>query len=410
MRTILIAAVIVLLAGQAFSSDAVSSPVLMVQEGRLYFPVGEESQIYANAPFVLYDGADSLLSGYIEHAWRGISISSRVALETDSLDLAALYAVLVPAMVDSTAELSIGTDIGRWLNIAGNDSLGRIELVEYDDRQAMEEDFFAGLIDAMIGFRDLSPKPADVTTITFSLPYVAALVPNIGRPCNYQGQLSTSLYYRFDSDHLAISFDGDRVTMVPRFSSRLDETAPELRRVFPYNPTRGHNLFEAMTNRPDSLAIFCGAPALDGVAHFFADLVARDRCRVELTDSRRRADLRIEFVPISRTVPSATVYDLYYGMTMDTLAGSLAAEQVRRISAEMRFIESQSLPTDYYRHLDIAGNILTEDLGVFPLFRPMVFLHSRKDLQNVRIGPDNELDFANAVIVHLPLVPTETLE
>jgi hypothetical protein len=407
MRTVIIAALFWLVAGSTPANDAVTTTVLMSRDSRLYFPVGEEALVYAHAPFILFAEQDSILSGYIEHAWEGIAISRPLGAAVDSLDPTHLRAVIVPAAVDSQATINIGTDIEQLLLLIENDSLNRVAIIPYKDSREMQEDFFGGLLDGMISFRDLDPKPAEIATTTYPLPYLAALVPNVGRECNYQGQLTTSLYYRFDSSHLAISFDGDQIEMVHRFPLENGSDSTRAGRPYAYSPERGRGLFEAMTNRPDSLSIYPGTPSLDGVAHFFADLIARDRCRVKFASSSARADLRVEFIPVSRSIPSMTVYALYYHLTLDSLPGMLASEQVRRIAAELRYVESPTLPAEYYRRLDIAGRIMTDDLGIFPLFRPTVFLHRHKQLQNVVVTEDSELDFSRAVLVRLPAPPKE---
>ena len=379
---------------------------------RLYFPVGEESHVYRYAPLTAFRGDSSIYRGYVEHAWQGVSVSLPTDGFFDSLPLDSLRFMIETASIDSFATVVVGTDIDDLALLAELPNNRRVELerFEYGHREVMFDGLHAGHLDGVIT-QDLTPNAEDIVTISHPLPYLAVIMPNVGREINFQGQLTTSLYYRFNKFRLLLCFDGDQVQMANRLTVLGDSrTSDPAGRLFGYNPERGRQLFEGLAFRPSQLNLQADHPALDRLAHFFADIISRDRCSVAMTDDRRSADVRLEFVPLSESIPSAAIYRLFYQLVTDSLPGRVANEHLRRIGAELRFVESPPHPEDYYRHLDIAGRIMMEDLGVLPLFRPTLFLHTTKHLQNVRFDADGRLDFSRALLVDLPEPPLRGIE
>jgi hypothetical protein len=385
----------------SISGQEIRTQVSDLRLGRLYFPFGEELHVYQHSPFVVLRGEDTVYGGHIEHSWLGVSVSLPTDGFFDTLRLDSLEVEITPARVDSTARVTIGTNVAGLQLLTDSVPNARIELGVYDDERSLLDDFNSGLVDGIITLSDLTARPDNVTTICHNLPYLVALVPNMSRACNAQGQLTTSLYYRFDDSRLAVTFDGDRVSMVNRLVPVVDSAAPA-GRLYACDPSRGRALFDGLTPRPVKILIYSGNPLLDGVALYFADIISRDRCQVQLTENRREADIRVDFLPFSQSLPSSAVYAAYHMLVTDSVSGSPANEHLRRLEVELTMVESAVRYDDYYRHLAIAGRIMSEDLGAFPLFRPTLFLHSHKRLQNVGFDRDGRLDFRSAVIVELP--------
>jgi len=404
-------AVFILAAALAASitGDEIRTQISDRRLGRLYFPLGEELHVYPHSPLAVLRGADTVYCGYIEHSWLGVSVSFPTHGFLDSLVLDSLEVVITPARVDSTAHVTIGTHIAGLQLLADSVWDARLELATYRDERSLLDDFGSGLLDGIITLSDRAARPENVTTISHALPYLVVLVPNVGRAGNEQGQLTTSLYYRFDDSRLAVTFDGDRVSMINRLVPDVGSVAPA-GRLYVYDPGRGRALFDRLTPHPAEIRLYSGNPSLDGVAHYFADIISRDRCRVQLTQNRRDADIRVDFVPFSESLPSSAVYFVYHTLVTDSLPGAPANEHIRRLGVELGMIESAVRYEDYYRHLDIAGRIMSDDLGVFPLFRPTLFLHSHKRLQNAVFDQDGRLDFRSAVIVELPQPVKETAQ
>ena len=95
-------------------------------------------------------------------------------------------------------------------------------------------------------------------------------------------------------------------------------------------------------------------------------------------------------------------------MVIDSVADLAANEHLRRIAAELRYVEAPSRLEDYYRHLRNAGRIMSDDLGLFPLFRPTIFLHTHRRLQRLGFNDDSQLDLSSCVLLDLPRPPQES--
>ena len=397
--------------GLAVQAGELDTSVTRYSMDRLYFPVGEESHVYEHARFTIFHDTDSIYTGLIDHAWQGVSVSESTNGFFDTASLDACEVVIETAKIDSAAQVIIGTDIKDLVLLAGPEPGDRVKLERFARYEPMFDGFFHDALEGIITFQDLSPRAEAIVTTPLPLPYLVAMIPNVGEKSNYQGQLTTSLYYRSNRFLLSLNFDGDQIQMVNRWTIPRDQQGAEPGgRLYPYSPDRGRRLFLEMTYQPSRVAVYTGNRALDGLGHFFADIISRDRCPVELTSVPGAADIRLEFIPWSDSIPATTVYALYHQLVTDTVPGLAANEHVRHIAAELRFVESPLRPEDYYRHLAIAGRIMIEDLGVFPLFRPTLFLHSHKRLQNIQFDADGRLDFSEAILVHLPKPPKGKIE
>ena len=390
---------------------------LELRQDRFYFPVGEEEFIYADSPFRIVKGADIIYEGWIEHSWQGVSASAPTHGFFDTLPLSGLEAVVTQADIDSTQPIIVGAEFEGLRVRADTVGEARIKWSYYglmdpsgsnhNPREPLREDFLSGDLDAALVLTDLDPRPADVTTVSAPLPYVVVLVPNIRRECNFHGELTTSLYYRFDNSRLALCFKGDRPVTVNRLTSLSPVTAP-MPRWYEFDPDRGKKLLGGLSHRGSRLRLRLHSDSrlLDGVERYFADLLSREQCVVELTPDRALADVSIELVPCSNVSPRVVMDKLYERMVQDSAAGSPPAEYLRRIHLEMRGLETSLTSEDSSGHLETVSRILAEDLGVFPLFRPRMFVHTHEALRNVVLSPEGLVDFSKAVRVRLPEPPS----
>jgi hypothetical protein len=367
---------------------------------RLYFSAGEELLIFEDAPFVILRIGDTVYSGLIEHSWEGVSVSATTNGFFDTIPLVGLSAAVRQAEIDTDQTITVGSDVAGLPIRADSLDQTRVKWVEYRDGGAMREDFASGVIDAMVTMSDLRPRPYGGVTLSAPCPFLAVMTPQVGLQFNYHGELTTSLYYRFDDSRLALCFQGDGAQTVNRlFSSPPGSSTP---RWYDFDPVRGKKLFDRISPRPSRLRLHSSHPILDGVARYFADLLARDRCAVELTADPMQSDVAIRFVPYCDSNPRIVADSIYAMMVRDTVAGSPPAEYLRRIGLELRGLDITLQPDDSVMRLEAIDRILAEDLGLFPLFRPTLFVHTRERLRGVRMTRDGRADFAGSVRVVLP--------
>ncbi len=377
------------------------TPAFELRQDRLYFPAGEEALIFENTPFRIVRNGIIVYSGLIEHSWKGISVSAPTKGFLDTVSLTGLEAVIAQAEVDSLQTITIGSDFYS-LPLRGDIPLNdRVRWTEYEDVDAMRDDFAAGQLDAIVTLYDVDPPAGDTNTLEAPSPFVAVIVPQIGKAFNYHGELTTSLYYRFDDSRLALCFKGGEISPVNRLyaSSSSSTTLP---RWYDFDPSRGKRLFERLSKRPSRIRLYSGHPALDGITRYFADMLSRDRCAVEVTHDRGLADLSIEFVPYSEASPRLVMDTLLGLMVRDSVGGTSPAEYLRRIRLELSGLVGSLNAEDSSRHLETVSRIMSEDIGLFPLFRPMLHVHTHKCLRNATITPEGRVDCSRAIIVRLP--------
>jgi MarR-like DNA-binding transcriptional regulator SgrR of sgrS sRNA len=157
-----------------------------------------------------------------------------------------------------------------------------------------------------------------------------------------------------------------------------------------------------MSPRPKKIHLYSGHHALNGLTRYFADILARDRCTVEETDDLRLADLSIAFVPYQEHSPESVIDTLLSLMQSDVIVDTRPSEYLQQIETELAGLKTSPSSADSTRHLETVSRIMTDDLGLFPLFRPTLYLHTNKRLRNVTLTPDGQVDCRAAIVARLP--------
>ncbi len=393
--------------------DQVSCDILQYKLGRLYFSAGEEALVYPNAQFEVWNPLtqDALLVGTIEHSWTGISASFPIDTAAMAQWSDSLLVLIESAAIDSISVITIGTDIPGLRLFSEDSPYTRLAVRQYDHHGALDQDLRAGVLDGCLSYERPGTVSDRLTITEHPLPYVATLIPNVGRACNSQGHITTSLYYRFDHDRSPLYFDGQTSPqMCLRLSTdafaKTEDQLPEMR-PYPLDPERGRRLIDNLPNAPAKIRLYVGSPDLNRLAHYFGDILARDRFAVEIIANKAEADLYLEFVPVSSRIPSTTVYAVQHQLVSDSVAGGLANESLRIGQGLAELIETARREQDYYNYLDRMSRSLVTDLGVFPLFRPTLYFSADKILHGTRFDADGFLDLGAAVKVILPPPPEE---
>ena len=375
-----------------------------LRQDRLYFPVGEETRVFENSRCSIIRSGDTLFTGFVEHSWEGVSVSTRTGGYFDTLSLDGTEAVIVQAEIDSGGTIVIGSDLGNLVRLIDSTNGGNVNWVDYDDTNAMQDDFAAGMLEAVVTFSAFGFRSGDRSTLSSPSPFMAVVIPNVGRRINYRGELSTSLYYRFDESLLALCFRGDEVSFVERLFSSSDDTVGG-HRWYDFDPSRGKKLLDRISPRLARVSLYSGNCALDGLARCFADILSRDRCAVEIARDRHRADISIDFVPYQEHSPKSAIDTLLALMRSDAVVDTRPSEYLQQIETELAQLTRSPSYADSARHLETVSRIMAEDLGLFPLFRPTLYVHTQKRLKNIVVTPDGRIDCSAAVILRLPMLP-----
>lgn len=392
---ILIFALLVLMIDPVWAGQ-VRCGILQYKLDRLYFPFGEEENIFPNSRFVLYNNTDSLMTGRIASSQPGVSYSYPMDSSLALSDIDSLHAIIETADIDSVSMIRIGFDLpeGRKSTLHHNENIpgesaplfhivtsagNPLEIVIYNSFLEMTLALEAHQIDGFISFNEYKPFGADIATAAYPAEYFAALIPDVSRPVNERGILSTSLYYRFNSAQSSAYFAGDGVR---QFNS-LYLKEPPVPRFYDYDPEKGRNLLKALGKKPKEISIAVSEAALIGTANYFIDILNRDRIKCRLEEDRDKDhDLYMDFVPLSETDRAASLRYIVSVISADTVSGEPVNTTLKIIDNYIRQGDALTDAGSAAYYYDRAERSLIDDLGVFPLFRSTIYMTAYDYIRN----------------------------
>ncbi len=392
---ILIFALLLLSIGSAWAGQ-VRCNILQHKLDRLYFPFGEEANIFANSRFVLYNNTDSLMTGRIASSQPGVSYSYQLDSSLALSNIDSLHAIIETADIDSVSTIRIGFDLpeGRKStllyseNIPGESaplfhtvtSAGNpLEIVIYDSFLEMTLALEAHQIDGCISFNEYKSFGVDITTTAYPAEYFAVLIPNITHPVNERGILSTSMYYRFNSAQSSAYFAGDGIR---QFNSLYFKES-SVPRFYDYDPEKGRSLLKALGKKPKEISIAVSEAALIETANYFIDILNRDRIKCRLEEDRDKDhDLYMDFVPLSENDRAASLKYIVSVISADTVSGEPVNTILKIIDNYIRQGDALTDAVSANYFYDRAERSLIDDLGVFPLFRSTIYMTAYDYIRN----------------------------
>ena len=222
--TILFAGII--LTGNVCEAEELRCEILQYKLDRLYFPAGEGADIFSHCGFKIVRGSDTLYRGQIARSFEGVSYSDPTGAFFNSVDLSSCKAVIETADSDSLADLhlrfqNMDDDEIKFIlpeNIlfepTGSDTLilengRRLFLSKLDIFNITFANQPIDIFEISITYDSQFTPGPDYRAFTAGAPYIAVLVPNLGRTSSSGGVLTTSLYYNFSAFLLPHLFEGD---------------------------------------------------------------------------------------------------------------------------------------------------------------------------------------------------------
>ena len=390
MTAVMLVMTVIVQAGQ------IECDVLQYKLGRLYFPHGQEEMVFEHSPFTIYKGDDSICSGMIGFSGDGVSYSEPLGYELDNDKIESLHAEIATAEIDSTSTIRIGFELpgGENCGPVGSEKTfdelnpplraitkngNPLELHFYNSFLEMTFGLEAHKIDGFISFNEYKPSDEDIITVAYPAEFFAVLFPIVSHPVNDRGVLSTSMYYRFNPLQSSSFFSGDGVRP---FNSLYLKDAPT-GRFYDYDPEKGRDLLKALKKKPKEISIAVSEPTLIKTANYFVDILNRDRikCRFE-KDRDNYHDIYLDLVPLSEDDPAGSLRYIVRVLSADTLSGEPVNTVIRIIDNYIKQGDKISDVAKAAYYYDRAERSLIDDLGVFPLFRPIVYMTSYRYLSN----------------------------
>lgn len=382
----------------SISAETLESEILKFEYHRFYFSNGSEALIIPGSKFELFKNDSAVYSGKIEKSFEGISISYPLD-STLQFDLANLTGLLHTAEYDTTNPILIGYNdsfLKQLLehNFSNQTSDITSERDTIFDKKIISEfpdrNFVSSFdrYDAFFSMNDILLPPEFKLTNKKDLGYLAVLMPNLSSAANKNGVLTTSLYYRYNPDLASLFFRGE---ITP--TNCLFPSDTSCIRSYQFDLGKGQRLSGQFLKSSPNLKISYNFPLLKETADFFADILSRDRFKVEVVFDDPAAELLINLIPYQKSRPDSSLLKI-----LDELKTTIADNNEQRenfdiIRNRLLSAEQTDDPAMKIYFWQLADYSLKYDLGVFPLFQPVVYYYFKNHLTGIEIDQDGFINF-----------------
>lgn len=397
MRIILITFLSLLFAG-SLSAGMIDSEILKFEYHRFYFSNGSEALIIPGSKFEIFENDSPVCSGKIEKSFEGISISYPFD-STIEFNLKNIIAIIHTAEYDTTNPILIGYN-DSYLKILLEHDFSYQKFDTISERQTIfdhkiisefpDRNFASAFdrYDAFFSLNDILLPPEFKLTNKNNLGYLAVLMPNLSCTANKSGVLTTSLYYRYNSDLASLFFRGEIAPTNCLFPS--DTTCI---RSYQFDLSKGQRLSGQFLKSSPNLKISYNFPLLKETADFFADILSRDRFKVEVVFDDPAADLFINLLPYQKSNPDSSLIKI-----LDDLKATIANNKEQRENLDIiknRLLSAEqtddlAMKNYFWQLVDYS---LKYDLGVFPLFQPIVCYYFKNHITGIEIDQDGFISF-----------------
>ncbi len=386
--------------------------ILQLRSGRVYFAAGVEDLVFAGAQFSIVCEDSLFAEGTIEYSGPSICWSNfaagfeKLTLSPDCRsfihlpDIDTLTPIRLAVFGPARSQLLLpnGSEDSLLHTQTGN----RLQIQSVDQLQL---EIGSARFHAAAGFRSRLRSPAfGRNPVSSKAPFVVLMIPNLASDWGADGSLTTSMYYRYDDSKPTILFEGD--SAVSLYSLGSFDTLS--RRLYPFAPSTGKALLANMQHHEDTVRLYAGEIALEPCVYFFADILARDRRVVKIVEVRQEADVIFEFIPLVESQP-LKVYEIVLQrleQQADIPRSARETLDLIRIRLESGQESDDETAAAYYSRL--IDRTLVEDLGLFPLFRPIVYLHTTSELIAARFDHNGMIDINSLTLIHQQPTKVET--
>jgi len=378
--------------------------LLQYKLNRIYFDCGEENHVFPENIYFLIKNNDTLFSGKIENSLPGISYSQPMDFFYYESELDSFMAIIHIADLDTVSPITIGyvdydkTELQLFISNFGDSSQFSSSSPElhtingnflYFEEMILTPDIqweSSNPYDIILSHRNIRLFNPDEKLISWQAPYLVALIPNLSKKINNNGLVTTSLYYRFDYSVFQHIYEGDNITEINSFY-HIDSS---FERSYKYDPEKGQALIGNMFDRPKQISISISNPNLKKLAEYFADILSRDKIRTMIVDNDPNADCFLALVPYDKNDPKTSFEYIYRLMLTDKISVKSQVETMEIIS---NYLEA----LDYYdkaHYSYLTDRSLKYDLGVFPLFRPRIYMAVERHISGYKINDNGWLDIS----------------
>jgi len=261
--------------------------------------------------------------------------------------------------------------------------LAKLVVTFYDQSYRMRYAFEQGKLDGYIGFGfdDILAGTYDARA---SYPETAVMIAGLGGSMFSSARLPTSLYYRFNPDLAHLYYPPGEVVPVNSWLTD-DKSFRAERPYYPYDDHKGRQLQQSISQPAERITVTYDNELLSETARYVADIAAREGLGADVRkrEANYPFDIRIAFVPASDSIlPLALLTSV---LEVNDQDAHLPAD--RRLnrpgwSAADRGSQLYQIKNrnTFFRQ---AEDVLVNECGCFPLFRPHIFAVTAQDVKHL---------------------------
>jgi hypothetical protein len=413
--------------------------ILQEKLGRLYFSAGKDEDVWPGSRWRIFkDSTDTLIpiaEGVIAESYEGVSISDSMMNAPVQLAMTSAARIEAADRVEGIAcRICILTRVDRIFGIYSNflDSSSVTEDRPSFPSEEMGSDYTGHndlylridstgktVIFAPIGFSsqskgiqekswldgELAYSPAqttlDLQTYSTSAPHFVALIPNISRAVNRNALLTTALRYRIDTSQINNAFECESLPQLSFLPGAHSYSA------FTFDINKAKKLLKENKAAGTTVSIDTYSPTLQSTSKFIRGTLAQTGYTATTVGWNEPADLRLAILPIYSDSPWVALREVLTSIAKDTVAKDRANQPVRLADQLLKDALETSDSTRRMQLLERVDRMLMEDIGAFPLFRPMIYVCAKEEIRGIIFDKDGRLDLRHIYRLKLPAPQAE---
>lgn len=227
-------------------------------------------------------------------------------------------------------------------------------------------------------------------------PFFVALLPNVSRTINRNALLTTALRYRIDTSRLGSAFEYGSVPQQSFLTNNLEHSA------YDFDLAKGKQLLSESKLGGTSVSVDSYSPTLASTNRFMRGILAQAGYTTSNVKWNAPADLRFMIVSLRSDSPQVALREVLSSLASDTVARDKANQPIRLASRLLDDAMQTSDSTQRLRLYQRVDRILQEDIGAFPLFRPIIHICAKEEIRGIRFDKDGRIDLRHVYRVKLP--------
>lgn len=423
-----------LLSGAEIShARGIRAKILQEKLGRLYFSAGKDEDVWPGCRWRVYrDSTDTIKSvceGKIAESYEGVSISDSVvklATQLTSSSVARIEAAdtarcRIWFMITSDTSVQWFSNMSRpdgkelCRHVRGGDESGWIPAPV--DPTYVLGDTFLNSVNGNCNYFDQTTPLSEIPDwywldceLSYArscregliqidegvAPHFVALIPNVSQPVNRNAVLTTALRYRIDTSQINNAFEFESVPQLSFLPGTHSYSA------YATDITKAKKLLKENKTAGASVSIDTYSPTLKSTSRYIQGTLTQAGYATSTVGWNEPADLRLAILPIYSDSPWVALREVLTSIAKDTIAKDKANQPVRLADQLLKDALATTDSTRRIQLLERVDRMLMEDIGAFPLFRPIIYVCAKEEIRGIKFDKDGRLDLRSIYRLKLP--------